>query len=94
MDDSQASGCCIWGMEVLVTETRTLERGGKRGGGVHSHVGVPYLTDEETEALRAELNAVFWQRSQSFFPLGFPALKGEGCPQHSVLGQGAQRPPP
>lgn len=75
-------------------ETRTLERGGKWGGGVHSHVGVPYLTDEETEALRAELSAVFWQRSQSFFPPGFPALEGEGCSQHSVLGQGAQRPPP
>ena len=67
---------------------------GRAEGEAHSHVGVPYLTDEETEALRAELNAVFWQTSQSFFPLGFPALKGAGCSQHSVLGQGAQWPPP
>lgn len=31
-DDSQASDCCTWGTEVLVTETRTLERvGGGQG---------------------------------------------------------------
>lgn len=31
-DASQASDCCTWGTEVLVTETRTLERmGGGQG---------------------------------------------------------------
>ena len=68
--------------------------GGRAEGEAHSRVGVPSLTDEETEALRAELNAVFRQRSQSFFPLKFPVLEGMGCSQHSVLGQGAQQPPP
>lgn len=55
---------------------------GRAEGEAHSHVGVPYLTDEETEALRAELNAVFWQTSQSFFLWGFLPSRGRGA--HSI----------
>lgn len=33
MDDRWALGWCTWGTEVLVTETRTLERVGLRGRG-------------------------------------------------------------
>lgn len=88
-------GCCIWGMEVpLVTGDWNSEEGWEEGRETYSRCWSPYLTDEETETLRAELNVIFQQRSQSVFPLGFPALEGGGGALAFSPGPGAQQPPP
>lgn len=94
MDDSQASGQCPWGMEVLVTETRTLERGGGGEGEVQGPVLVPYLTDKETKAPDVAFSAKFRQRSQfwvyndsSDFPWGYLPWRGRGA-GHLVPGPG------
>ena len=64
-------------------ETRTLERGGKGGGGVHSHVGAPYLTDEETEecSISAEVTI--------FLSSGVSCPRGGGVPTAFSPGSGS-----
>ena len=72
-------------------------REGREGveGEVHGPVRLPYSTDEETEAPKAEFSAEFRQRSQSLVSLCFPALEGEGgLMAFSAWAREAQWPPP
>lgn len=72
-------------------------REGREGGEgeVHGPVRVPYSTDEETEARKAELSAEFRQRSQSLVSLWSPALEGDGVlTAFSAWAREAQWPPP